>query len=392
MNYFETSEKADCTGCEACFNICPSSAILMENDNEGFRYPTIDEEKCIHCNLCSKACENKASSLNEGLSLAFGGYSLEEQDLLNSTSGAAFSALVKSWWKEGSFVFGARATNIFRAAHGCATSVDDIGIFQGSKYSQSEIGTSYREAKLALSQSKRVLFSGTPCEIGGLLSFLGTFDTTNLLTIEVICEGVPTPLFLEKMIDDLSRKHFDSPITSLAYRDKQRDRWDFEVMTFSSRNEHYSIDRWFNPFWSIWLDHLMSRPSCHKCPFAAPERGADITLGDLWGVHLYCPDLYNDDKGASLIICNTDKGLEALMNASNHMHLRELPYQEAIKYQGPLRRPVPSNSEREEFFEDLRTMPFYSLRRKWAKHPSLKLLISKYIYGTNRQICRKYKV
>ena len=390
MNFFETKIKEDCTGCEACFNICPTTALSMKSDDEGFRYPIIDEEKCIHCALCSKVCGTKTLHLQSGLNLAFGGYSFDDEDLLYSTSGAAFFAILKSWWKPGSLIFGTCSTNVFEASHECATTPNDAKAFRGSKYTQSTIGHTYRKVKCALSQGKPVLFSGTPCAVAGLQSFLGEIDTSNLLTVEVICEGVPTPLFIEKMISNLSRTKFGKEqITSMSYRDKKRDRWDFEVMSFSSTSKSYSIDRWFNPFWSIWLNHLMSRPSCYVCPFATAERGADITLGDLWGVHLYCPNLYNDNKGTSLLICNTSKGLETLGKASSYMYLKELPYQEAIKYQAPLRRPVSNNPRREEFFEDLRTMPFDPLCKKWAKRPSFKLLISKYIYGTNRQICKK---
>ena len=147
-------------------------------------------------------------------------------------------------------------------------------------------------------------------------------------------------------------------------------------------------DRWFNPFWQLWLKHLMSRPSCYSCPFTTKERCADITLGDLWGVHLYCPELYGNNLGASLIIANTTNGKKYVKKAENNMYGHELMYDEALKYQGPLRKSIDSNIERNEFINDLKneTMNYQNIIDKWYKKPSLKLLFSKYIWGNRQKV------
>ena len=130
----------------------------------------------------------------------------------------------------------------------------------------------------------------------------------------------------------------------------------------------------------------MSRPSCYKCLYTTSNRVADISLGDLWGVHIYCPDLYNGDRGASLIITNTDKGKKIAENILKENFIgRELYFSQALKYQGPMRKSIAENPKREDFMQDLKTMDYDSLCKKWAKRPSLKLLISKYVFGTNRQ-------
>lgn len=146
-------------------------------------------------------------------------------------------------------------------------------------------------------------------------------------------------------------------------------------------------DRWFNPFWSVWLQHLMSRPSCYECPFAKTDRSADITLGDLWGVHVYCPDLYGKNGGASLVVCNSEKGKKIGKEAQKLMYSRELDFNDAVKYQGPMRKHLSDNPRRNEFMQDLRSdMDYQELNKKWAKKPSMKLLLQKYIWGNRQKV------
>lgn len=146
-------------------------------------------------------------------------------------------------------------------------------------------------------------------------------------------------------------------------------------------------DRWFNPFWSIWLNHLMSRPSCYKCRFTTAERGADISLGDLWGVHLYCPELYGSNGGSSLIVCNTEKGKTVVEKAQKLMYGHELAFEDALMYQSPMRKCISDNPDRERFMEDLQSdMSYNDINKKWAKKPSLKLLWQKYIWGNRQKV------
>lgn len=146
-------------------------------------------------------------------------------------------------------------------------------------------------------------------------------------------------------------------------------------------------DRWFNPFWSVWLQHLMSRPSCYKCPFTTSDRVADITLGDLWGVHIYCPELYGQNGGSSLVVCNTEKGKEVFSNAQKQMYGHELRFEDALKYQGPMRKPIDSNDGRDAFMSDLKSnISFNAINKKWAKKPSIKLLIQKYVWGNRQKV------
>ena len=146
-------------------------------------------------------------------------------------------------------------------------------------------------------------------------------------------------------------------------------------------------DRWFNPFWSVWLQHLMSRPSCYECKFTTSERVADISLGDLWGVHLYCPELYGNNGGSSLVVCNTEKGKEVFKKAQDNMYGHELKFEEALKYQSPMRKSIDNNPNRIAFITDLQSdMDYKSINKKWAKTPTIKLLFQKYIWGNRQKI------
>lgn len=301
--YLETKTKTECFGCEACVQVCNCKAISMLEDSEGFRYPTVETEKCIECGQCRKVCPfEHMPQKYENDKYVFGGYSLNPEIRFESTSGGAFSIIADAFCDENYVIFGAEAKGLF-VFHNYITDKKDIFKFRKSKYSQSVIGNSYQNARKFLNVGKKVLFSGTPCQIAGLLAFLGDTDRTNLLTVEVVCEGVPSPLYVRKL-EKAFLKKYGSPIRTLDYRYTGRSilshgKWDFEIMSMKAvdSDKEIHIDRWFNPFWSVWLQHLMSRPSCYQCPYTTKGRVADISLGDLWGVHLYCPELYGKNGG-----------------------------------------------------------------------------------------------
>ena len=388
--YLDTQNKTHCFGCEACAQACAVGAIRMIVDDERFRYPAIDMAKCVNCGMCRKVCPVfDMPQRFESPVRTFGGYVKDKVVREGSTSGGLFSALADAWCDEDTIVFGAESIGL-DVKHSWVRYGDGIGKFRKSKYLQSEIGNCYQEVKQFLSEGKKVLFSGTPCQIAGLKKFLGDRPIGRLLTVEVVCEGVPTPLYIQKFANWLGKKH-GGEVTEIDYRYKDGRRWDFQVMQASLRNLTGSIfkwkqDRWFNPFWSIWLQHLISRPSCYECPFATRERVADITLGDLWGVHLYCPELYGRNGGASVMFCNTDKGIQVLDSAIDSLHGHDLPLETAIRYQGPMRNHIAANERRGECMEDIKTMPYKSFVQKWAKRPTLKLLAQKYLWGNRQKV------
>lgn len=390
--FLNNDNKTQCFGCEACAQMCGKKAISIVEDENGFRYPRIDKSLCVECGLCNKVCpyENMPKRYGDN-KYAFGGYVEDEEIRFNSTSGGAFSAIVEAFCDENYVIFGAEADGL-KVFHSYITDKKDLYRFRKSKYSQSEIGNCYKVAKFFLKEGRKVLFSGTPCQIAGLKSFFGDCNQDRLLTVEVVCEGVPSPLYVRKLEKHFVKK-YGSKIKSLDYRYTSKTffskgKWDFQQMrTELCDTRILKKDRWFNPFWSIWLKHLMSRPSCYECPFANSERVADISLGDLWGVHIYCPELYGRNGGASLVVCNTEKGKEVFEKAKPLMFGHELRFEDALKYQGPMRKHIADNPRREEFMSDLRSdMSYNELTRKWADRPTLKLLFQKYIWGNRQKV------
>ena len=392
------SDKSKCCGCEACAQICNSNAITMKEDSEGFSYPIVNSDLCIDCGLCESICQyTNPIDKHKNEQRAFGGHINNAVVLNESTSGGAFSAIVDFWCDKDYVIFGAEAKGL-KVFHSYITDKKQLYRYRRSKYSQSEIGSAYIDANRFLKEGKKVLFSGTPCQLAGLKLFLGKGNFNHLLMVEVVCEGVPSPLFIRKLDNKIQEKK-NSKIDIIDYRYKDTDRWDYQVMfiKYSSHNNSihgtFKQDRWFNGFWSIWLNHLMSRPSCYNCLYTTKERVADLTLGDLWGVHLYCPDLYNSNRGASLIIANTKKGIsiaEAILN--NGFIGRELDINQALRYQGPMRKSIPMNPQRGAFMTDLKSsMDYDTILKKWAKPSSFKLLVSKYVWGSNRQVVNLWK-
>ena len=396
--YLTTHIKEECFGCEACLQACHMCAIKMVEDDEGFRYPQVDSEKCVNCGSCNDACpyENLPEK-NQGEHYVFGGYikNLDVRD--KSTSGGVFSALVDAWCDENYVIFGAEARGL-EIYHSYIEDKKDIDRFRKSKYSQSHVGDSYLKACEFLKEGKKVLFSGTPCQIAALKNVIGkNTPIDKLLTIEVVCEGFPSPLLLRKYEQHLIGKK-GIKFEAIDYRFKDGARWDYEVMSieYTSLNDSkkgvFKQDRWFNPFWIFWAARLMSRPSCVPCPFRTTDREADITLGDLWGAHLYCPELYGNNRGCSLAVCNSEKGIAVFKKAEPYLYGHELKYEEALKYQRPMRVVVPANSRRDEFMDDLKTMDYQGLCDKWNPKEPLKVLWKKYVLGKNSQVVAWWKI
>lgn len=237
--YLDTKIKNQCTGCEACAQICPMNAISMQEDNEGFLYPETNEALCVHCDLCRKVCpDSNAVKKYTDDKYVFGGFILDAFKRFESTSGGAFSAIVDAYCDDNYVIFGAEAKGL-KVYHSYVTDKSDIGKFRKSKYSQSKMGDSYKQVKAFLLEGKKVLFSGTPCQIAGLKNYLGDMNQETLLTVEVVCEGVPSPLYINKLNKHIEKK-YGSGIDTIDYRYTgkslfSRGKWDFQGMLLKIR-------------------------------------------------------------------------------------------------------------------------------------------------------------
>ena len=230
--YLDSGMKSECYGCEACVQVCTRFALSMQEDDEGFRYPVIDTSLCVNCGKCRMVCPFAHPPEKHAPCYAFGGYHLDPAIRFESTSGGAFSAIVDAFCDENYVIFGAVAKGLF-VFHDYVTDKAKIGKFRKSKYSQSIIGFSYRQARKFLLLGKKVLFSGTPCQIAALKTSLKNIPQEKLLTVEVVCEGLPSPLYVRKLEEQL-KKRYGASIDSLDYRYTGKSllcagRWDFQM-------------------------------------------------------------------------------------------------------------------------------------------------------------------
>ena len=307
-----TSSKADCCGCKACANACGRNAISFLPDKYGFEYPHIDAEKCIECGKCIKVCDFKKSG-QEGVVLhtPIEGYAarhFEKEVYINSTSGGVFSALAQWILDKGGVVFGCTFSDDWHPTHTEADCIEKVIPMRGSKYAQSDTGNIFQKAKSRLQDGKWVLFSGTPCQVAGLYAYLGKTDTQKLLTVDVVCHGVPSPLVFKKYISYLEDK-YHKKIHTFQFRNKIKG---WENPSIGVSFEDGSIKTWSvvrDIYYEAFNYSLLQRPSCFECKYATSKRVGDLTLGDFWGWKKANITL-SSKEGICCCLLNTEKAKE----------------------------------------------------------------------------------
>lgn len=343
-------DKRDCTGCGACAVKCPKNAIEMKQDEEGFLYPVIHEHICIHCNLCLKICpQNGNNYMNEGVLEIFGGKIKDEAILMKSSSGGAFSAICNVL-DENAIICGATYDDNLKVHHSWCVNGDGIDIFRKSKYLQSNVGDIYESVKRFLNDGKTVLFSGTACQVSGLYAYLGD-KPDRLYTVDLICHGVPSQKVFDAYLRSLQkRKGID--ICKFSFRDKSYFWGDWEIGTAFGNEKKWKHLAWGQDFYMYgFLRALFYRPVCYSCQYANSEikRPADLTIGDFWGSKLVNP-LYDEKKGSSLILVNSEKGNVLIQKMKDIMDLSLVDREQAVKENHNLIEPTKENQKREEFF------------------------------------------
>lgn len=317
----DITNQQNCSGCSTCASVCSHNAIKMVPDGMGFMYPKVDKSICVDCGLCNKVCpfnvENKPISENPIKVLAARN---KNQDEINkSRSGAVFPALFSWILEKGGVVYGAGYKEHFIVAHKRATTKNECDDFRGSKYTQSDIIGIFKSVKKDLQDGLLVLFSGTPCQVAGIKSFIGENLKKNLFLIDIVCHGVPSPAIWAAYLDYIEKKN-NNTIIKADFRDKEHYGWTAHFESF-----HFKDGSWkgYRIFTDLFYKHIMLRPSCGSCVFANLNRVGDITLGDFWGWQKVDKEFNKDDKGCSLILCNTPKGLNVMNEISPSFDLLE---------------------------------------------------------------------
>ena len=346
--------REDCCGCYACFQACPRSCIKMLPDEEGFCYPQVDESKCIDCGLCEKVCPVKNQLNNNQPLKVYAAINTNEEVRKESSSGGIFSLLAEVVISRNGVVFGAMFDDNWNVIHSYTESMEGLQSFRSSKYLQSKIGDCYKEAKAFLLQDRWVLFSGTPCQIRGLKLFLGReFD--RLITIDVICHGVPSPAVFHQYLNEMISINKENEIISIkniSFRDKSRGwkKYHFTLDFLSSKGDSYIYSCEFrkNPFIKGFIKDLYLRYSCYHCPTRNLKSGSDITLGDFWKVNTLLPSI-DDDKGISAVSINSSKGMD-LFSELDKINKWEATWNDLKKRNFPITKSPKMPKSRSLFF------------------------------------------
>lgn len=357
------TSKEMCCGCAACEQRCPKSCIVMREDEEGFLYPQTDMSKCIDCGLCEKVCPVLNQSEKRKPLYVYATKNKNPQIRLHSSSGGVFTHIAEQIIQNNGVVFGARFDENWAVKHDYTETLEGLAAMRGSKYVQSRIGSTYQQAKDFLEAGRLVLFSGTPCQIRGLKLFLAK-EYDNLLTVDLICHGVPSPeiwrQYLHEIIATGGGRHTNSElrttsqITGINFRDKTTGWQHFSMRitlrrkTGSGLPETADISRihYKDPFFYCFLSHVMERYSCYACPAKELKSGSDITLGDFWGFR-GTKDFPDDNNGISLLLINTDQGSKYITGTLRS----EQSYEKVIKQNPMITASLIKDPRRDTFYK-----------------------------------------
>lgn len=366
------TDKADCCGCSACASACPAKCITMENDKEGFTYPKVNTEKCIHCGLCEKVCPFINDSESKKPDKAFAAYALDEDARMKSSSGGVLTVLAEEVLKRNGLVYGVSMSSDCRSCGFiCVDSLDKIANIRGSKYLQANVDCIYTEIELRLKENRYVLFSGTPCQCNGLKKFLRA-EYDHLLTVDFICHGVPSQMLWDKYISHVSNVK-KITINEVDFRHKQVS-WNKFGFRMRSSKSYIYIPKDSSSYFCFFMKNLSLRPSCYNCK-AKKVRLADITIGDFWGIERVFPEI-DTEKGVSIIIPRTEKGKLFIGVIRQHLYVRETGYDKAVADNMAENKSVACPKNRNAFFKDVVSMNYSDLENKYL-YPSLKLRVKK---------------
>lgn len=321
-----------CTGCCTCYNICPKNCISMVEDNLGVIKPLINYEKCINCNLCIKTCPANNNLDGKVPFCAYAVWNLDEEDRKTSASGGAATVLARHIISNNGVAFGIKFNENLEAVNCSARTSLELENFKGSKYVQSFIGTSFRDAKKTLESGNQVIFLGSPCQVDGLKTYLGK-DYDNLITVDIICHGMPPGKYLKEHIDYISKKIYKK-ITNITFRGQE----DFSFTLYSGSEIVYQNSSELDLYFRGFLKGLYYRNSCYDCKYACCKRTSDITIGDFWGLGKEVTFDRKDVQRVSLLLINTNRGERLFHECKDKFFYEKRTLEEAIKGNEQLNR------------------------------------------------------
>lgn len=345
------TDKSLCCGCSACVQKCPKQCISLKEDNEGFLYPIVNTDTCVDCGICEKVCpvlnpENTREPLQ-----VLAAINKDEEIRMESSSGGIFTLLAEPIIREGGVVFGARFDEDWQVTLDYTETIDGLSAFRGSKYVQARTGDTYRQCEQFLKEGRKVLYTGSPCQIAGLNHYLRK-EYENLITCDFVCHGVPSPkvwrMYLKEVIEGANRA-----ITDIKFRNKDNGWKSFNFkLTYDENNKKTVLSSCHrdNLYMRAFLKDMILRPSCHNCKAKQGRSKSDITIADFWGIDKCHPEI-DDDKGVGLVFINSDKG-NLTLNFSQ-IDFIQAKYDDASPYNKGLKPSMPKHPNRANFFKKL---------------------------------------
>lgn len=341
-------DKANCAGCYGCYNACPQKAIVMTEDEEGFYYPVVQQEKCIQCEACSRVCPviHHISDVNDKIPDTYAAINEDWNIRRESSSGGIFHLLADHILQQGGIIFGAGFNETWEVVHQAAQNKEELSKLRVSKYVQSRIEDTYYKIKQVLELGRQVLFVGTPCQCIALKRYLNK-EYLNLFVVDFVCHGVPSPaVWRQYRVWRTGSKE----ITHISFRNKNLS-WERYLLWFSfkNHNKYLAEDLNHDLYLKGFLQNLYLRPSCHQCKFCCKSRPTDLTLADFWGVQEVLPEMY-DGKGTSLVFVHSDKGRQIFESLPAKKMKTE--FDKAVQYNPSMIHPAIPSNNRKRFFRE----------------------------------------
>ena len=347
MIYIET--KKDCVGCWACYQICPKKCIAMIEDEEGFLYPKVDSTLCIDCNLCNKVCPVENRGVARDVKKIYLAKNINSDIRKESSSGGFFNSIATPILERGGVVFGAAFNENNELVHQYVEDKSNLHKLCGSKYVQSKIENSFVNVKKFLVSEREVLFVGTPCQIAGLKLFLKK-DYDNLILVDFVCHGVPSPGVFKSYLSDVIRKQHILKLQRVSFRNKRMG-WriygfKLNYIDVNNKNKIFFESRYSNHFLRGFLSDIYLRPSCYACPSKSGSSGADLTISDFWAINKSKYRFLDDDKGISTIYTYSD-----ILNTEKYSDIYTEEVTEIMAVQHSFKMSVNNSNNRLKFFE-----------------------------------------
>lgn len=353
MNNIDILEKEKCYGCSGCYNICPAHAIEMHADSEGFFHPVVNEDCCINCGKCIQSCPALHPEYHNTANPQCYAVMAEDSIRKQSSSDGVFTVIAEYILKKGGVVCGAEFSSDWQVRHTIIDSIENLEKLRGSKYVQSNIGKCYNEIKTYLQKGIDVLFCGTPCQVAGLYAFLKN-DYENLITVDLVCHGVPSPLVWKKYLEE----NFGiKNIQEINFRKKDIFGWRASLSIVCKDSSFNELDE-TNIFYKAFIPCLCNRPSCGNCQFAKTSRQGTITLADFWDIHKFDSSL-DDGLGTSMLLLNNSKAKSLFKKINKNFKLcKKVPLEFALStFNMAIRQPWPTHPNRNLFFQAIKNRP-----------------------------------